>query len=144
MESDITITETQVYVTTGGIQTHYACNDNYESAEQVAKLHKQLSVLTAERDELQAVVDTIPEMADGTRVTGDLIGHDVWTWAFPGMFMSSFRVKYIRTDGEGWELVGEDSRYVGETFTMYAGLCCLSEEAAVVAEAAAKAASDSE
>ena len=101
----------------------------------------ELTALTAERDKLRAVVGKLPELADGTKITGDLIGHDVWTWAFPGMFLSSFTVKRIRFAGEEWELVGIDCRDEMKV-AMAAVLCCLSEVAAEVAEAAAKAASE--
>ena len=84
---------------------------------------------------LQAVVDELPEMADGTKVTGDLIGRDVWTWGFPCMCLSSFTVKQIRFDGESWEFVGTDGRYM-EQVAMSVGLCCLSEESAAAAKAA--------
>lgn len=84
---------------------------------------------------MQAELESLPKMADGTKITSDLVGREVWTWGFPGMCLSSFTVKQIRFDGEAWEFVGVDSRYI-EQVAMYAGLCCLSEEAAEVAKAA--------
>ncbi len=91
--------------------------------------------LLEEIGNLRAEVANLPEMADGTRVTGGLIGRDVWTWGFPGMCLSSFTVKQIRSDGESWEFVGTDGRYM-EQVAMSVGLCCLSEESAEVAREA--------
>ena len=83
----------------------------------------------------QAVVKELPEMADGTKVTGDLVGRVVWTWGFPCMCLSSFTVKQIRFDGESWEFVGTDGRYM-EQVAMLTELCCLSEESAAAARKA--------